>query len=282
MKRTLSARAIVSCLILILIQPGCATIRTGPTPEERASFGTIGVSRASFLPKTEFDIPAKGRAEGAVKGAAIAFAGVLEGGMQSAHGISGEAAGFYILFLFALATAAMPVGAVVGAVRAMPGKEAVSNETLAMEILERMRTQEVLRDEVVRVGFEKTERRIVPVDGVGPASADNAATYESLAGRGIDTVLEIALRRIALESETWGSDPPLKFTMKAGGRLIRVSDGAVIDDHEYTASSTSRTFTGWTTDNGALLGREYEKGYRKLAADIVLRIFLADLRQKSE
>lgn len=282
MSRTRSFQSIVFFLVLLLIQPGCATLRKGPTPEERAAFGTIGVSRASFLPKTEFDIPAKGRAEGAVKGAAIAFAGVMEGGMQSAHGISGEAAGFYILFLFALATAAMPVGAVVGAVRAMPGKEAVSNETLAMEILVRMRTQEVLRDEVVRVATEKTERPIVPVDGVGPASIDNVATYESLAERGIDTVLEVSLRRIALESDTWGSNPPLKFSMRAGGRLVRVSDGAVIDDHEYTTSSTSRAFTGWTADNGALLGREYEEGYRELAADIVRRIFPDTNPQKSE
>jgi len=273
MKRTLAARAIVYVLILFLTLPGCATTHKAPTSEELTSLGIIGVSRAFYLPETDFDVPAKGRPEGAIKGAAIAFAGVLQGGMQGANGISGEAAGFYLLFLFALATAATPVGAVVGAVRAMPGKEAASSEALAKEILERMRTQEILRDEILDAGIEKSGHRLIPVDGVGPSSADNVVSYESLAGMGIDTVLEVALQRIALESEKWGSNPPLMFTMKARCRLIRVADGTVIDDHEYRTSSAERRFADWTSDNAALLGKEYVDGYRKLASAIIQRIF---------
>jgi len=272
MKRTLSARAIVYVLVLFLILPGCATTHKAPTPEELTSFGTIGVTRAFYLPETDFDVPAKGRPEGAIKGAAVAFAGVMEGGMRVP--VSGEAAGFYLLFLFALATAATPVGAVVGAVRAMPGKEAASSEALAKEILERMRTQEVLRDEILGAGIEKSGHRLIPVDGVGPSSVDNVVTYKSLAGKGIDTVLEVALQRIALESDTWGSNPPLKFTMKARCRLVRVADGTVIDDHEYRTSSAERRFTDWTSDNAALLGKEYANGYRKLASAVIQRIFL--------
>lgn len=280
MKRTLSTRAIVPVLILFLIHSGCATTRKAPTPEDRASIGTLGVARARYLPATEFDVPAKGRPEGAVKGAAIAFAGVLEGGMRGGSGMSGEAAGLYLLFLVALATAATPVGAVVGAIKAMPGKEAASSEALAKEILERMGTQEVLRAEVLRTGIEKTGYRIVPVDGVGPSTADNVATYGSLAGQGIDAVLEVALQRIALETETWGSDPPLKFTMKARCRLVRVPDGTVIDDHEYRTLSVYRKFSAWSADNAAALGEEYEEGYRKLAAGIVGRIFLEGRQPK--
>ena len=275
MKRTLSARAIVSCLILFLIQPGCATTHKAPTPEERATFGTIGIARASYLPETKFDVPAKGRPDGAVKGAGIAFFGVLAGGMQGGAGGAGPGAGLYLVFLAALASAAAPVGAVVGAIKAMPADEAAASEKLAKEILERMRTQEVLRDEVIRAGIETSGHRLIPVDGVGPSSADNVVTYESLAGKGIDTVLEVALLRIALESEMWGSDPPLKFALKARCRLIRVPDGTVIDDHEYRTLSVYRKFSVWGVDNAALLGREYEEGYRKLVADIVQRIFLS-------
>lgn len=271
MKRTLAARAIVYVLVLFLILPGCATTHKAPTPEELTSLGTIGVTRAFYHPETDFDVPAKGRPEGAIKGAATAFAGVLVGGMQVP--ISGEAAGIYLLFLLALATAATPVGAVVGVVRAMPGKEASSSEELAKEILERMRTQEALRDEILGAGIEKSGHRLIPVDGVGPSSVDNVVTYKSLAGKGIDTVLEVALQRIALESEKWGSNPPLKFTMKARCRLVRVADGTVIDDHEYQTSSAERRFADWTSDNAALLGKEYVDGYRKLASAIIQRIF---------
>jgi len=271
MKRTLAARVIVYVLVLFLILPGCATTHKTPTPEELTSLGTIGVTRAFYLPETDFDVPAKGRPDGAIKGAAVAFTGVMVGGMQVP--VSGEAAGFYLLFLLALATAATPVGAVVGVVRAMPGKEAASSEALAKEILERMRTQEVLREEILGAGIEKSGHRLIPVDGVGPSSVDNVVTYKSLAGKGIDTVLEVALQRIALESEKWGSNPPLKFTMKARCRLVRVADGTVIDDHEYQTSSTERRFTVWTSDNAALLGKEYVDGYRKLASAIIQRIF---------
>lgn len=104
MKRTFSARAIVVVLILLLIQSGCATVPGGPTPEERSAFGTIGISRASYLPDAEFVVPAKGRPEGAVKGAGIAFSGILGGGMHGgAGGMSGEGAALYLLFLGALA-----------------------------------------------------------------------------------------------------------------------------------------------------------------------------------
>jgi len=273
MKRTLFARAIVPVLVLFLIQSGCATLPKNPIPEDRATFGTIGVSRALFLPATEFAVPAKGRPEGAVKGAAIAFAGVMEGGLRGANGLSGEAAGFYLLFLFALATAATPVGAVVGAVKAMPGKEAASSEALTREILERLRTQEVLRDEVLRAGIDRTGHRLLSVDGVGPAAPDNVASYESLAEKGIDTVLEVALLRIALESEQWGSDPPLKLAMSARGRLVRVGDGTLADVNDFFSWSMQRRFAEWTADNAALLGQAYEDGYRRLAEDIVTRIF---------
>jgi len=280
MRRTLSFRAVSCILVLFLFLPGCATIPKGPTPEERAAFGTIGVSRASFRPAAEFAVPAKGRPEGAVKGAAIAFAGVLEGGLRNSQGLSGEAAGFYLLFLVALATAATPVGAVVGAVRAMPGKEAASTEALTKEILERMRIQEVLREEVLRAGTAATGRRFVPIEGAGPASADNVAVYEPLSGSGIDTVLEVSLLRIALESDTWGSDPPLSFVMSARCRLVRVADGAVIDDYVYRTASLPRKFAAWIADNGEQLGRGYEEGYRNLAQGIVHRTFLDAPKKK--
>ena len=279
MKRTLSLKTIASCLILFLIQPGCATNRKAPTPEERASFGTIGVARASYLPETDFDIPAKGRPAGAVKGAEIAFAVVLEGGMRGMGGMGGndKGAATYLLALVGLATAAAPVGAIVGAVKAMPGKEAASSEALTKEILERLRSQEVLRGEVLRAGIAKTGRRLVPVDGGGPSAADNTATYESLAEKGIDTVIEVALRRIALESERWGSDPPLKLAMRARCRVIRVRDGKQVEDEEYFFWSEQRSFSEWTADTAALLGRAYEDGHRRLAADIIRRVFLATL-----
>ncbi len=265
-------RATVVILVVSLLQSGCASLRKGPTPEQRATFGTIGVASASYIPAFEYDIPAKGRPAGAAKGAAIAFFGILGGGMQGGAG-AGPGIGFYLVLVTALATAAAPVGAIVGAAKAMPGEEAESSERLAMEILERAGTQEVLRDEILEAGSWETDRGFLPVDGIGPVSSDNDATYSFLAGSGIDTVLEVAMKRIALETDKWGSDPPLRLAMTARCRLVRVSDNTVIDDHVYLARSGSANLSEWLADNAAMFNAEYEDGYKRLADGVISRIF---------
>ncbi len=275
------SRAIVLILVLSLLQAGCASLRKGPTPEERASFGTIGVASASYLPEFRYDVPAKGRPEGAAKGAAIAFSAVFAGGMQGGAG-AGPAAGVYLLVVAALAAVATPVGAIIGAAYAMPEEEAASSEKLAMEILERAETQEVLRDEILMEGSSEAEHSFLPVDGFGPVSVDNDVSYSSLAGSGIDTVLEVAMRRIALESDKWGSDPPMRLAMKARCRLVRVGDNTVIDDHEYLARSGSAKLSEWAADNAARLEAEYEQGYRELAAGVISRLFPSPAVSKSE
>lgn len=265
-------RAIVVVVVVSLLQSGCAFFRKGPTPEQRAAFGTIGVASASYAPAFEYDIPAKGRPAGAAKGAAIAFFGILGGGMQGGAG-AGPGIGFYLVLVTALATAAAPVGAIVGAAKAMPGEEAELSEKLAMEILERTGTQEALRDEILEEGSWETDRGFLPVDGTGPASLDNDATYGFLAGSGIDTVLEVAMKRIALETDKWGSDPPLKLAMTARCRLVRVADNAVIDDHVYLARSKSAKLSEWLADDAAMFEAEYEQGYRSLADGVISRLF---------
>jgi len=97
--------------------------------------------------------------------------------------------------------------------------------------------------------------------------------YGGFAPPGIDSIVEVGVISVGFMGEKWGSNPPLKFTMKARCRLVRVADGTVIDDHEYQTSSTERRFTVWTSDNAALLGKEYVDGYRKLASAIIQRIF---------
>lgn len=273
------SRAIVVFLVVSLLQAGCASLRKGPTPEERASYGTIGVASASYLPEFRYDVPAKGRSAGAAKGAAIAFFGVFAGGMQGGAG-AGPYAGFYLLVVTALAAAATPVGAVLGATYAMPGEEAASSENLALEILEREGTQEILRDEILTEEAGETGNEFLPVFGIGPVSVDNDVAYDSLAGSGIDTVLEVSMRRIALESDKWGSDPPLRLSMKARCRLVRVGDNAVIDDHEYLSRSGTAKLSEWTADDAAKLEAEYEQGYRELAAGVISRLFLSSEPQQ--
>lgn len=274
-RRTLSFKSILYCLILFLIHPGCATSRVAtapPSPEERAAFGTVGVARAKYFPETGVDVYAKGQAAGAAKGALDAFGSVfLEGGK---HIPSDPSVGtVYLVFLGAVAVLAMPVGAYIGAGKAMPKEEAAACERLVRETLERTDPQGDLQDELLRAGDEETEWRLIPVDEAGPATADNVATYESLAGKGIGTVLEASLERVALKAVEGGRDPDLVLVMEARTRLVRVEDGKVLRDNRFVHTITSRKFSEWADDSAARLNKGYEDGLRKLALAITYWTF---------
>lgn len=138
-KRSLSVKAIVCCLLLFLIHSGCATsgnlpgrVPTPPPSEERASFGTVGVVQAYYLPKTDIDVVVKGRLKGAGVGAVAALvvvSPVLAGGSPT-NSEEGSILGATFL-------AAASIGANIGAIMATPKEEAVSLERLVKEIPER-------------------------------------------------------------------------------------------------------------------------------------------------
>lgn len=165
--------------------------------------------------------------------------------------------------------AALPVGAVYGAIAAMPGEEAASCELLVRRIPRRTSPQEDLQGEVLRAGAEGTANRLFPVDEVGPKRIDDVAAYDALEGNGIQTVLEVSVERIALKADKTGSDPPLALIMEARSRLIRARDRTVVNVNKFRHSSTLRKFAEWAADNAALLDKEYGDGVRKLALDII-------------
>lgn len=167
------------------------------------------------------------------------------------------------------AFAALPVGAVYGAITAMPLEKAASCELLVRTIPRRTNPQEDLQGEVLRAGPEGTANRIFPVDETGPKRTDDVVAYDALEGNGIQTVLEVSVERIALKADKNGSDPPLALIMEARSRLVRVRGGTVVDVNKFRHSSTPRKFAEWAADNAALLDKEYGDGVRKLARDII-------------
>jgi len=252
-RQAVSAKALVYCLLPVIIHSGCATARIYPTPPasvERATFGTIVVARAFHLAETGVDAHAREGVAGAGKGAGTAFATVPGRGVKVSSDVSSGA----------------------GAMKAMPGKEAASYEMLALEILERTNPQEDLQDELLRAWAKEKKHRHVLVEEAGPATVDNVATYDSLAGKGIDTVLEASVERIALGAIETGSDPPLALVIEARSRLIHVGNGTAVNDHKhdniYRYASSPRKFAEWAADNATLLDKEYESAVRGLAVAI--------------
>jgi hypothetical protein len=270
-KRSLSVKAIVCCLILFLFHSGCATsgnipgiLTTPPSSGERALYGSVGVVQAYTLPKTDIDVVVKGRLKGAGVGAVAALV-VVSPVLAGLNPTNSEEASI----LGATLLSAASFGAIFGAIMATPKAEAVSFERLVKEIPERTSPQQDLQDEVLRAGAEWVENQLVPVYEVELTFIDNVANYNALAVKGIQTVLEASVERIALGSKKGGSDPPLKLMMDARSRLIRARDGTVVNVARFRHTGFPRRFAEWAADNAALLNREYEDGIRKLALAII-------------
>lgn len=270
-KRSLSVKAVVCCLILFLIHSGCATsgdlhgkLPTPPSSEERATLGTVGIARAYDPPKADVEVGAKGWLKGAGTGAVVTFV-VVAPILAEDSPTNSEEASIWVATLLAV----MSVGAIYGAIMATPKGKAASFERLVGEILGRTSPQEDLQDEVLRAGAEWAKNRLVPVDEAELATIDHDANYNSLSEKGIHTVLEGSVERIALGSKKGGGDPPLALIMDARSRLIRTRGGSVVNVTRIRHSGSPRRFAEWVADNAALLDKEYEDGIRKLALAIV-------------
>jgi hypothetical protein len=193
------------------------------------------------------------------------MAGLAGGGAAGAiGGPVGMAVGMALGLLIGL-----PYGAVYGARYAMPGGEVDSCLRLLTETQERAALQQHLQDEVLQAAAGKIEHPLVPVHELGPATPDNVAAYGSMAEKGVQTILEVSVERVALGATDKGSDPPLSLTMDAHSRLIRPADGKIVNETKFRRSSGHRKFAEWVADNAALLDREYKDGIRKLALDII-------------
>ncbi|MCZ6886344.1 MAG: hypothetical protein O7E53_08300, partial [Alphaproteobacteria bacterium] len=66
--------------VLLAVVGGCAQKRNDnvlpppPTEDQRAGFGTVGLTSARFTPEISFRLPAKGSGEGAERGAVLGAA----------------------------------------------------------------------------------------------------------------------------------------------------------------------------------------------------------------
>ncbi len=93
------------------------------------------------------------------------------------------------------------------------------------------------------------------------------SNYAAFAMQGVNTVLEIGVKKIALAGEG-GSDPSLVLAIKARARLIRVPGNQVLwSDETLAFNSQARDFSKWTADSG-LLGSEIDNGLDMIARQI--------------
>jgi hypothetical protein len=242
----------VALPVLLSLLVSCATVPKIKTPpqEFKANLGTIGVVSASFQPEVRLNKPmGKGTAalHFAGKGAGIGLWVAAQGGGSAGPGP------FLVVLGFVPLGAA--IGSVVGLVKGVPWAEIKEPEKALKSYLATVNFQETMRKRFLSVAMEQTQYPIVPLEVQGPKTPDAEVPYAFLSENGIDTVLEISVRKCELydwkqelyiREKKRDIDPDLGFRLVAGIKLIRTKDGKVLFKENFVDQrSSSFKFSYW-------------------------------------
>jgi hypothetical protein len=265
--------AIVLLSVALLVVPfGCAhgpQVQAPPLPKfTAAELGTITVVSACFEP--EFKCPhkpmTKGKAAGV--GALEGFLGSILGGAMSGNAL-GAALGIVISPVVAAG------GAIYGAIEGETKKTIEKTEGTLNHCLTALRTQEVMQDRVLSLGREMARYTFVEPEQCGPNVLDEETTYDSSNGKGIDTTLEITVRKCGLWREKDAIDPPLSLFMTVSIRLIRVKDDVVLSTRTFRYESREkRKFVKWAKNDAQPFREELDRCFGSLAERIVADLFI--------
>ena len=268
------------CVMLALAQGGCATVDSSsisPVDAERALPGSMAVVAARFAPKVDFALldrhktraAAEGGATGATAGALLGFSAVLLSCASFPPSCPASAA-----WVLAPAAAGGAVGAAAASDKAYT-KEQLKDARTAIDIaVAELRMQQALHDRVMEYARGHAILVLVPVDGPAPIVPDKFPDYAQLAGREIDTVLELSVLKLVLSPTDGLTGPRMRFAMEGRARLLRVSDGEVVWQRTYTAETPARTPSEWGENNAAIFRSTLDSTYERLAQSIVDELFL--------
>jgi predicted Fe-Mo cluster-binding NifX family protein len=255
------------------MQPECTQIPVQEIfPEERERAKKIAILPARFLPETDAINFAKmsGIARGALGGAAI-------GAQIGMTGFAGG--GLFGLLLFPITTTGgLVVGTVVGVVsgdskeEALEKKKALEMENETKKVLLELKIQETMARYIQAAGKRETDRDFIVDKDAGPSSPGDKPDYTALVKQGIDTVLEIAVKKIG--SARFGEEKAdvYYFYMIVQARLVR---GTELFNQEFKyIIGPPRHYSQWVKAGADALQKEVEKAYEALAEDIVEFMFL--------
>ena len=267
------ARNVIHLILIagLIGAPGCASKR--PTIPEAllAETSTIGVVVRPTDPDVELQIPRKGWLSNTGRGA---MSGSVIGGL-----------GIYCYYGFifcvpALATAGAMGGAIYGAVAAEPASEWEQAESAFKGILSDLKIQQRVPDHIVEFAQSKTPYRVIRVENEYPSFKDEKTAFRALASWGIDAVLELTELAVHLRPSGIVVNPPRILMMDARARLIRTSDGALLDERVITDgtligtdSNVARSLATWANLNNQAFREEVAQAAQRLAQQVVKELF---------
>jgi hypothetical protein len=208
--------------------------------------------------------------------AALHFAGEGAGvGAKAAGSITtspGQGVGAAPVALGALGL--IPVGAlagsIVGAVKGISTEKIKETEDALNGYLATLNFQETMRERFLSVAREETPYPFVPLEAKGPNVLDQEVTFDSLSDKGIDTVLEISVRRCGLWGKRGDIDPFLRLRMAVGIRLIRLTDAKVIYSRVFIDEwGEPFKFSDWGANDALRFKEAVNRSFPCLATEIV-------------
>lgn len=272
LKRT----SVLLCAIVIALQSGCSTVSKIPQGpqipqvpkiQSQNTFGKMAIVTTSQTPVIKFQGFARSKDEGVAKGFDMTFSSCME---ELACGA--PLCGPVLVFLPIICGVAGSVGGVAGRSQALSIEEVQSAEANASTALAGKNIQETLYEQVVAA----VQAKGVSLVSVSPESAQHAAQlddYRSLAAAGIETVLEVVLNDISVESAS-DIDPPLTLFMTAHVRLIRAADNTVFHSTSYVYQGEKLKLKEWSANQAEQLLHGLQVGYATLGSYIYEGIFL--------
>ena len=261
----------------------CASTKPLPrlNQDARSSLGTVGVITVG---------PAVGGKVGGRFGDS-AEAGALEGATGGSLAGLGAAVVFCGPFAWACAVPAVPIGLLYGVVsgredvNAIPGSSAAEVQAAFNRAMADSDLQADLRHGVLRYTGSAGAYIDLGADAREPVSSPD---YASVAGRGVGTVLEMSLTRLALANTKFRvgggeSNPSLTLVMTARARMIRVADRRVLwNAAEAKYESSAAQYSLWTARDSDLLRAEIANGSEMLARQIGEALFGAPRMARAE
>lgn len=239
-------------MLILWSTGGCATARpplSGIPPQR------IGIVLNTSMPPA-FNVPAKGGAEGAKRGAGSVFQGL--------HGPGSGPGALVVILVPFLAVG----GAIVGALKAEDAARVEEAEATLRAALTTVKPAEVVRDRLIEVAQKETHHSVVALPG-------------PLDTEGIDTVLELTVSKFHLRGDG-AINPPFRIILGLRTRLIRVADGTLIHEETFESESTKRTFVEWAENDAQPLREGLDSVALKLANNIVARVLAPELSGESK
>lgn len=257
------------------------------------TYGTIGLVSARFVPIIELNEVIDGRAQSSVKGAkkgaaigatpgmAVSEVTYVVCSLGPGYTLGGSAV-CAVLLVGSMGAAAVGgavgavAGGITGAVKADSAETVQEQQALAKAVLADLKIQETVRDRFEQYARERGRPMFVTLPDAGPTAPDEEVTYQSLAPQKIDTVLEITVNSLGMQTgDKYKSDinPSLAIFINARARLVQIKNHTVLLDRPYIFESESRTLSEWSADNGRLTAESLTQGYQQIAEQIFYSAF---------